>query len=261
MEYQDILYEVKDGVATITINRPRVHNAFRLETLDELIDAFKRAEVDREVGVMVLTGTGGKAFSSGGDIKMEDESDASGARRLSRRSIELSMIMRSCGKPIIAAVRGWCMGGGNELNLLCDLSIATEESRFGQTGPTMGSVPIWWGTQLLPGLVGGKRAKEIVMLCLRYSAREAEAMGWINKVVPDAELETAVKAWCDRLLEMSPQALQVAKLSLNYESDQKWPSVLHGFQMISFIHGTEEFHEGTRAFLEKRKPNFGQYRR
>lgn len=260
MEYQDILYGVSENVATITINRPRVHNAFRIETLDELIHAFKQAESDRDVGVIVLTGTGGKAFSSGGDVKMEDDSDEAGARSLSRRSIELSMVMRSCGKPTIAAVRGWCVGGGNELNLLCDLTIATEESRFGQVGPTMGSVPIWWGTQLLPGLVGDKRAKEIVMLCRRYSAREAEDMGWVNKVVPDAELETEVKAWCDRLLEMSPQALRVAKLSLNYQTDQMWPSILHGFQMISFIHGTEEFHEGTSAFLQKRKPNFGQYR-
>lgn len=260
MDYQDILYAVDRNVATITINRPRVHNAFRLETLDELADAFKRAEVDREVGVIVLTGTGGKAFSSGGDIRMEEESDPAGARRLSRKSVELAMVMRGCGKPTIAAVRGWCVGGGNELNLLCDLTIATEESRFGQTGPTMGSVPIWWGTQLLPSLVGDKRAKEIVMLCRRYSAREAESMGWVNKVVADGELETEVRAWCDRLLEMSPQALRVAKLSLNHDTDQKWPSVLHGFQMISFIHGTEEFHEGTRAFLEKRKPNFGQYR-
>lgn len=260
MEYQDVLYGVADNVATITINRPRVHNAFRMETLDELIHAFKRAEVDRDAGVIVLTGTGGKAFSSGGDVKMEDESDSATAFHLSRKSIELSMVMRSCGKPIIAAVRGWCVGGGNELNLLCDFSIATEESRFGQVGPTMGSVPIWWGTQLLPGLVGDKRAKEIVMLCRRYSAREAEEMGWLNKVVADKDLETEVKAWCDRLLEMSPQALRVAKLSLNYQTDQMWPSVLHGFQMISFMHGTEEFHEGTSAFLEKRKPNFGQYR-
>lgn len=261
MEYQDVLYEVNKGVATITINRPKVHNAFTLRTLDELIDAFKRAEVDREVGVIVLTGAGGKAFCSGGDVKMEDESDSSGARSLSRRSIDLSMLMRSCGKPTIAAVRGWCIGGGNELNILCDLTIATEESKFGQVGPTMGSVPIWWGTQMLPSMVGDKRAKEIVMLCQRYTAKEAEAMGWINKVVPDAELETAVREWCDRLLGMSPQALAVAKLSLNHESDQRWPSVLHGYQMISFIHGTEEFHEGTSAFLEKRKPNFGQYRR
>ncbi len=260
MEYKDILYSVADHVATIAINRPRVHNAFRIETLDELIHAFKRAEADRDVGVIVLTGTGGKAFSSGGDVKMEDESDSAGAHTLSRRSIELSMVMRSCGKPTIAAVRGWCVGGGNELNLLCDLTIATEESRFGQVGPTMGSVPIWWGTQLLPNLVGDKRAKEIVMLCRRYSASQAESMGWVNKVVPDGELEQEVRAWCDRLLEMSPQALRVAKLSLNFETDQMWPSILHGFQMISFIHGTEEFHEGTSAFLQKRKPNFGQYR-
>ncbi len=261
MTYKDVLFGIDKNVATITINRPRVHNAFTLGTLDELIDAFKRAEAERDVGVIVLTGAGGKAFCSGGDVNMEEESDPGAARRLSRKSIELSMVMRSCGKPVIAAVRGWCIGGGNELNLLCDLTIATEESRFGQVGPTMGSVPVWWGTQMLPGLIGDKRAKEVVMLCLRYSAKEALEMGWINKVVPDGELEAQVRSWCDRLLEMSPQALQVAKLSLNFDSDQRWPSVLHGFQMIGFMHGTEEFHEGTQAFLQKRKPNFGQYRR
>ena len=179
---------------------------------------------------------------------------------MGRRCTILSMVMRGCGKPVIARVRGFAIGGGNELNLLCDLTVASEDSTFGQVGPTMGSVPIWWGTQMLPRLVGEKRAREIVMLCERYTAAEALAMGWINKVVPAQELDEAVDAWCRRLLEMSPQALRVAKLSLNYESDQLWPSVLHGYQMISFIHGTDEFHEGAQAFLEKRKPDFNQFR-
>ena len=170
------------------------------------------------------------------------------------------MVMRGCGKPVIARVRGFAIGGGNELNLLCDLTIASEDSTFGQAGPKMGSVPIWWGTQLLPRVIGEKRAREVVMLCNRYTAQEAFEMGWINKVVPVDELDAAVDEWCQRLLELSPQALRVAKLSLNFESDQLWPSVLHGYQMISFIHGTEEFHEGTQAFLEKRKADFARFR-
>lgn len=260
MSYQDILYTAEDGVATITINRPEKRNAFRAETLDELISAFRAAEEDRSVGVIVLTGAGDKAFCAGGDINWEEDSDMMGAHQLARRSVILSMIMRGCGKPVIARVRGFAIGGGNELNLLCDLTVASEDSTFGQAGPKMGSVPIWWGTQLLPRLVGEKRAREVVMLCERYTAQQALEMGWINKVVPVDELDAAVDAWCQRLLELSPQALRVAKLSLNFESDQLWPSVLHGYQMISFIHGTDEFHEGTRAFLEKRKANFAPFR-
>lgn len=258
--YEDIVYEVTAGVARITINRPEKRNAFRERTLDELIVAFRAAETDRTVGVIVLSGAGGKAFCSGGDINWEEDSDASGAHELGRRTTTLSMIMRTCGKPVIARVHGFAVGGGNELALICDLTVAAESSTFGQAGPKMGSVPIWWGTQMLPRLVGEKRAREIVFLCQQYTAAQALDMGWINRVVPDDELDAAVDEWCERLLELSPQALRVAKLSLNYESDQLWGSVFQGYQMISFIHGTEEFHEGTQAFLEKRKPRFDKYR-
>ena len=260
LQTNDVLYQVADGVATITINRPEKRNAFREETLDGLIDAFRAAESDSGVGVIVLTGAGDKAFCSGGDIAWEEASSPAGAHELSRRTTVLSMIMRTCGKPVIARVQGFAVGGGNELALICDLTIASENSIFGQAGPRMGSVPIWWGTQLLPRLIGEKRAREVVFLCQQYSASDALNMGWINKVVPSEELDAAVEAWCQRLLELSPQALRVAKLSLNFESDQLWGSVFQGYQMISFIHGTEEFHEGTRAFLEKRKANFQQYR-
>ncbi|GAB3431257.1 enoyl-CoA hydratase-related protein [Actinophytocola sediminis] len=258
--YQDIIYAAADHVATITINRPEKRNAFREETLDELIDAFRAAEADTSIGVIVLTGAGDKAFCSGGDIEWEHASTPAGAHQLARRTTMLAMIIRGCGKPVIARVHGFAVGGGNELQLLCDLTVATEDSRFGQSGPKMGSVPIWWGTQLLPRLVGEKRAREVVMLCKQYSAKEALDMDWINRVVPAAELDAAVAEWCDTLLSMSPQALRVAKLSLNFESDQLWPSVLHGYQMISFIHGTEEFHEGTSAFLEKRPADFSRFR-
>ncbi|MBX3093746.1 MAG: enoyl-CoA hydratase/isomerase family protein [Cryobacterium sp.] len=258
--FQDIIYDTSGGVARITINRPEKYNAFREETLVELIEAFTLAEQDREVGVVVITGAGEKAFCSGGDIAWEDASDPRGAARMNRLTSNLSLVMRGCGKPVIARVRGFAVGGGNELQMLCDLTIASDDSTFGQAGPKMGSVPVWWGTQLLPRIVGERKAREIVMLCERIPAKEALELRLINKVVPVAELDAAVDAWCERLLSLSPQALRVAKISLNFESDQLWASVQHGQQMINFIHGTDEFHEGTQAFLEKRAPNFAQFR-
>ena len=260
MDYEDLQFAVTSHVARITINRPEKLNAFRQKTLDELIDAFKICEADAYIGVIVLTGAGGKAFCAGGDIKWEEESDSQGAILLARQTTTLAMIIRGCGKPVIARVDGWAVGGGNELQLLCDLTVASDRSKFGQSGPKMGSVPVWWGTQLLPRLIGEKRAREVVMLCQQYTAQEAMDMGWINRVVEAERLDQAVEEWCDRLLELSPQALRVAKLSLNFESDQLWASVNHGYQMISFIHDTEEFHEGTQAFLEKRRPDFSQFR-
>jgi dihydroxynaphthoic acid synthetase len=261
MQLTDVLYDVTDGVARITINRPEKYNAFREETLDDLFAAFSAAEADRTVGVIVLTGAGDKAFCSGGDISWEDASDPVGAARMNRRTSNLSLVMRGCGKPVIARVKGYAVGGGNELQMLCDLTVASDDSKFGQAGPKMGSVPVWWGTQLLPRIVGERRAREIVMLCEQIPAPEAVRIGLINKAVPAEELDAAVDAWCARLLSLSPQALRVAKTSLNFESDQLWPSVLHGQQMINLIHGTEEFHEGTRAFLEKRAPDFGKFRK
>ena len=180
---------------------------------------------------------------------------------MNRRTSNLALVMRGCGKPIIARVRGFAVGGGNELQLLCDLTIASTDSKFGQSGPKMGSVPVWWGTQLLPRIVGERKAREIVMLCERIPAEEAVTLGLINRAVPAEDLDAAVDEWCQRLLSLSPQALRVAKISLNFESDQLWASVQHGQQMINFIHGTEEFHEGTSAFLEKRPADFSRFRR
>lgn len=257
---QDVLYQTESGVATITINRPEVYNAFRNQTLDELAICFEQAAQDPTVGVIVLTGTGPKAFCTGGDVRMEEGFDPTQGQSHHRRLLRLAEVMRHCGKPVIAAVRGYCIGGGNSLMLLCDLTIATESSRFGQVGPKMGSSPLWWSTQLLPRLVGEKRAREIVMLCRQYSAAEAERMGWINRVVPDDQLEAEVAQWCRELLDKSPQALRLAKLSLNSESDQLWSSVAHGLGLLAFAHGTDEFHEGCRAFLEKRKPRWERFR-
>jgi dihydroxynaphthoic acid synthetase len=256
----DILWDVQDGVATITINRPEKRNAYNLAMLDQMRELVLRAENDPDVGVVVFTGAGDRAFCAGGDIQMENDSNSRGARLLGQKAMAFSLAVRSSGIPVIAKVRGWCIGGGNEINVICDLSIAAESAKFAQSGPKMGSVPIWWGTQLLPRLVGDKRAKEIIMLCEPFTATEAQRMGWINKVVPDDELDAATRAWCDRLLSLSPQALRVAKHMLNMEADRQWPSVPVGFQYISFIHDTKEFHEGTSAFLEKRPAEFGPYR-
>jgi naphthoate synthase/2-ketocyclohexanecarboxyl-CoA hydrolase len=255
-DYTDIQWNVESGVATITINRPEVHNAIRDVSVEELIHAFDRADDDPDVGVIVLTGAGDRAFCTGGDIGFEDRLDPEEGRRFGRILMRLSQTMRGSGKPIIAKIRGWCVGGGNELNLLCDLSVAADTARFGHTGPRMGSVPIWYGTQLMPHLVGEKRAKEIIMLCEKYSANQAEAMGWINRSVPEDSLDELVDGWCQTLLSRSPQSLRLTKFSIDYESDKLWPSVRSGFEVLNYIHGTDEFHEGTTAFLQKREPNF-----
>lgn len=253
--YRDILFEKGEGVARITINRPKVYNAFRFETIEELLDAFENSAGDDEIGVVVLSGTG-KNFSTGGDINMEVDFDASAGRKLSTQCLKLSSVMRNLGKPVIAAVRGYCVGGGNELNMLCDLTIAEEGAKFGQTGPRVGSVPIWYGTQMLCLTVGDKKAREIVYLCKLYDAADAERMGWINKVVPRGELDKEVDRWCREILSKSPQAIRVAKLSINHVSDLLHPSVTGGMAMLSFLHGTDEFREGMKAFLEKRPPVF-----
>ncbi|MBX6378559.1 MAG: enoyl-CoA hydratase/isomerase family protein [Clostridia bacterium] len=260
-EFRDILYEKKDGVARITLNRPRVYNAFRGETVEDLLVAFEDANDDETVGVIVLTGAGGN-FCTGGDVKWEAGFTEAQGRRLGRTLMKLAHLMRNNGKPIIAAVRGYCIGGGNELNLLCDLTVASENARFGQAGPRMGSVPVFFGTQLLAVNLGEKRAREIVYLCHEYTAQEALQMGWVNRVVPDDQLEAAVDEWCQEILDKSPQAIRVAKYSINSIGDVAvYPAVLHGMLQLSMMHATEEFHEGTSAFVEKRKPNFRQYRR
>lgn len=259
-QYEDILYKKEDGVATVTINRPEKLNAFRNLTLDEMADALEDANRDESVGVILLTGAGGRAFCVGGDVEEEDAFDPVRGRQHHRRLIRVAEAIRGNGKPTIAVVDGYCIGGGNSLLTMCDLAIASTRSRFGQAGPKMGSAPLWWSTQMLPRMVGEKRAREIVFLCRQYTAEEAERMGWINKAVPVEQLWDEVHQWCRELLDKSPQALRISKISMNFESDQLWASVYHGLALLSFAHGTEEFHEGTRAFLEKRKPRWELFR-
>jgi len=256
MTYTDILYDKSGGVATITLNRPQVLNAFRMQTLAEVTQALEDASADRAVAAVVFRGAGERAFCVGGDIaEMRDLTPETG-RAFLRRFTDLLWRIRQAPLPVIAAVRGYCLGGGNEINVACDLTLASENAVFGQVGPTVGSAPMFGGTQFLPGIVGEKRAREIIFLCQRYPAREAERMGWCNKVVPDAQFEVELKAWTDRILELSPQALRVSKQSLNYASDWQYGSFNAAIELLSAVYGTEEYREGMTAFLQKRKPDF-----
>lgn len=255
-EYEDIRYEESDGIATITINRADVHNAFRERTMLELIAAFDCADEASGIGVVVLTGAGTAAFSTGGDVAMEQAFDRAEGRRMARLLLRLAEAVRGTGKPVIAKIRGWCVGGGNELNLLCDFALAAESARFAHTDSKLGNSPIWFGTQLLPQLVGTRRAKEIIMLGRRYSAIEAAQIGWINAAVPDGELDATVAQWCETLLASSPQALSLSKVSINGDGDQVLASVRQGFEALTYIYESKEFREGTTAFLEHRAPDF-----
>jgi len=261
MSYADIIYDKSGGVASLTFNRPEVLNAFRTRTLLEMTEALEDASADRSVGVIVLTGAGERAFCVGGDIaEMRDLTPETG-RIFLRRFADLLWGIRQAPVPVIAAVRGYCLGGGNEINVACDLTLAAESAVFGQVGPMVGSAPIFGGSQFLPGIVGEKRAREIIFLCQRYPAKEVERFGWCNKVVPEAQFEAELKAWTDRILELSPQALRVSKLSLNYASDWQYGSFNAAIEMLTAIYGSEEFREGMTAFLEKRKPDFARFRR
>lgn len=252
----DVSYVEAAGVATITIERPHVHNAFREQTMHELIAAFDRADAAPEVGVVVLTGAGDQAFSTGGDVSWEDAFDPAQGRHTARLLVRLAEAVRGTGKPVIAKIRGWCVGGGNELALFCDLAVAADSARFAHTDSLLGNSPIWYATQLMPRLVGARRAREILMLGEHYTAVEAVSMGWINRAVPDEDLDGFVDDWCRRLLARSPQALRLTKVSLEGDADLAAPSVRQGFAALTYFYGTEEFHEGTTAFLERRPPRF-----
>jgi dihydroxynaphthoic acid synthetase len=261
MPYTDILYNKHDGVGTIAINRPRVLNAFRSQTIAEMTEAVEDASADRAVGAIVIRGAGERAFCVGGDIAEIRDLTPETGRIFLRRFSDLLWRIRQAPVPVIAAVRGYCLGGGNEINVACDLTLAADNAVFGQVGPTVGSAPIFGGTQFLPGIVGEKRAREIIFLCQRYPASEAERFGWCNKVVPEAEFDTALRAWTDRILELSPQSLRISKLALNQASDEQYGSFNAAVEMLTAVYDTEEFREGMTAFLEKRRPEFARFRR
>jgi len=254
--YRDILYEERDGTATITFNRPDRLNAFRAGMYEEVVDAILRAGWNKQIGAIVLTGAGGRAFAVGGD----HEDKASGSR-VGRGATgvpveEIHNAIRDVPKPVIAKVRGFAIGGGNVIATVCDLTIASETAVFGQVGPKVGSVDPGYGTAYLARIVGEKKAREIWYHCRRYTAQEALAMGLVNKVVPDDQLDAEVDQWCAELNERSPTAIAIAKRSFNADSDRIRGIQSMGFQSVALYYGTAEHREGGIAFREKRKPDF-----
>ena len=260
-EYSDILYETCDGIAKLTINRPERRNAFRPETIAQLIDAMHHAQHDRTIGVIILTGAGDEAFCSGGDQKVRGDAgyiDEGGTPHLN--VLDLQMQIRRCPKPVVAMVAGFAIGGGHVLHLVCDLSIAAENARFGQTGPRVGSFDAGLGAGLMARTIGMKRAKEIWLLCRQYDAATALDWGLVNAVVPIGELEAETVRWCRDMLRLSPMALRMIKAGFNADTDG-----LAGIQELAgnatgLFYMTEEGQEGRNAWLERRPPDFGKYR-
>ncbi len=261
MAFEDILYEKRDGVATITINRPKVLNAFRAQTVEEMLEAMRDAEGDPEIGVVVFAGAGDRAFCAGGDNSARASGSATeggyGGRGLVGLPIEeLHSAIRDSRKPVIAKVQGYAIGGGNVLATVCDLTIASQKAQFGQVGPRVGSVDPGFGTASLARVVGEKRAREIWFLCRRYTAAEAFQMGLVNKVVPEGELDAEVAAWCREILALSPTAIAIAKRSFNADSENIRGIGALGLEALALYYNTDEAKEGTTAFLEKRRPDF-----
>ena len=257
-DFGDIIYEKRDGAAFVTINRPEVRNAFRGVTLREMTEAVGDAWGDGEIGVVVLRGAGEKAFCSGGDLgeKKKRAAGEGGGLGVGDYVSHLHYLVRNIPKPVIAAVRGYAIGGGNILQFICDLTIATEDSVFGQVGPKVGSVDPGFGTAYLSRLVGEKKAREMWYLCRQYSAREALEMGLVNRVVAPERLDSEVDAWCREILSMSPTALKLAKYSFNCATDGLFGVSSMGRAALGLLGATEEGREGTDAFLEKRPPGF-----
>jgi naphthoate synthase len=260
--YQDILYEKADGMAKITINRPEVRNAFRPLTVREMIDAFDEAREDPEVGVVILTGAGDEAFCSGGDQRVRGSAGYVGDDQVPRLNVlDLQKRIRAIPKPVVAMVAGYAIGGGHVLHVVCDLTIAADNARFGQTGPKVGSFDGGFGASYLARIVGQKKAREIWFLCRQYDALQALDMGLVNAVVPLDRLEEETVAWCREMLAMSPMALRCIKASLNADCDgQAGLQELAGNATLLY-YMSEEAQEGRDAYLERRKPDFGKFRR
>jgi dihydroxynaphthoic acid synthetase len=259
--YKDILFEVKDQVAWITINRPRTRNAFREQTLDELIHAFSSTRLDPMIACAVVTGAGDEAFSAGGDFHAMMKLNRANAHMWNDRMLGLAMTIRGLPIPVIAMVNGWCMGGGHELALWCDLVIASENAVFGQTGAKVGACPTVGATQYLPRIIGERLAREMIFMARTFPAAEAVQVGLINRCVPKADLLKETLAWCEKAKGHSSQTLRATKKSLNYESDELYASWQHGMELLANIWGTEESLEGMQAFLDRRKPDFNRFRR
>ena len=264
-KFTDVIYEVGEGIAKITINRPQVRNAFRPETLVELQEAFSFARDDESVGVIIITGAGTEAFCSGGDINVRGDdgyigSDALGKKGIGRLNVlDLQIQIRRLPKPVVAMVAGWAVGGGHVLHVVCDITIAADNAKFGQTGPMVGSFDGGYGAGLLAAHIGQKKAREIWFMCRQYDAAEALEMGLVNTVVPVAELEAETVSWCREMLRHSPMALRLLKAGLNAADDG-----LAGVQQLAgdatlLFYLTEEGQEGRDAYKEKREPNFDKF--
>src|SRR2546429_2556567 len=261
-EYGDIRYEVAEGIAKLTICRPEVRNAFRPRTLFELQDAFERARSDPTVGVIVLTGEGAQAFCSGGDQRIRGDDGYVGDDGIGRLNVlDLQVQIRRLPKPVVAMVAGYAIGGGHVLHVVCDLTIAADNARFGQTGPKVGSFDGGFGASVLSRLVGPKKAKEIWFLCRQYDAQQALEMGLVNTVVPLDQLEDETVRWCREMLALSPFALRLLKASFNADEDG-----LAGIQQLAhdtnlLFYMSEEAQEGRTAYVERRKPDFSRFPR
>ena len=258
MDYQDILYKEINGVATITINRPEKLNAFRGQTCEELIHAFNRAGWKKEIGVIVFTGAGDRAFCTGGD-QSAHEGSYDGRGTIGLPIEELQSLIRDVPKPVIARVQGYAIGGGNVLAAICDLTIASDKAQFGQVGPKVGSVDPGFGTAYLAQVVGEKKAREMWYLCRRYTADQALEMGLANTVVPSDQLDAEVDRWCTEIMDRSPTALAIAKRSFNSATENMRGISSMGMQALALYYDTEESREGVNAFMEKRKPQFRKY--
>jgi 2-ketocyclohexanecarboxyl-CoA hydrolase len=257
-QFEHVIYEVKGRGAWITINRPKLYNAFNAQTIEELIASFKLAADDRGVSSVVLTGAGDKAFCTGGD-QSAHEGQYDGRGIVGLPIDELQSIIRDIPKPVIARINGFAIGGGNVFATLCDLSIMSESAKLGQVGPKVGSVDAGWGTALLARHVGDKKAREIWFLNLQYTAAEALEMGLVNKIVPHDQLDAAVTEWTDILAQRSPTALALAKRSFNADSDNIRGISMLALNAVKLFYDTDESKEGVRAFTEKRAPDFHKY--
>jgi len=259
-EYKEIVFHKYQGIARISINRPEVHNAFTPLTVSEMIDAMNVCREDADIRVIILTGEGGKAFCSGGDQSVRGHGGYVGQDTIPRLNVlDLQKMIRSIPKPVIAAVAGWAIGGGHVLHVVCDLTIAAENARFGQTGPKVGSFDGGFGASYLARIVGQKKAREIWYLCDQYDAQEALDMGLVNKVVPLDKLEETYVEWANKIIKKSPLAIRMLKSSFNAELDgQAGIQELAGNATLLY-YLSEEAKEGKNAFLEKRDPDFSKY--
>lgn len=261
--YQDIIFErTEDGIAKVSMNRPEVHNAFRPETVEEMIDAFHICRNDSSIGVVILTGEGGKAFCSGGDQRVRGDEGYIGGDGIPRLNVlDLQKQIRQLPKPVVAMVAGYAIGGGHVLHIVCDLTIAADNAVFGQVGPKVGSFDGGLGSSYLARIVGQKKAREIWFLCRQYNAAQAQEMGLVNHVVPLDELEEETLRWCREMMQHSPMALRCLKTCMNADCDGQMGLLDLAGNATLLYYMSEEAQEGKQAFIEKRKPDFSKFPR